>query len=141
MGGLGGGIGSAGVIGQGIVGAGGIGLGVSGAKGALDEASSIGFTPCNLAELALSGAAIGGGAIGVKSTYRWGHNHLFPQPRPINSDWAWYSGHLRAAASGKGNFGIGSGTRTQADILGRAWVGTDYSVSGSGKAWVSASNG
>ena len=48
------------------------------------------------------------------------------------------SGILRAAAQGKGNFGIGSAAFEEAMALGKAWVGEGYSVSSSGKALVSA---
>jgi hypothetical protein len=44
---------------------------------------------------------------------------------------------LREAAKGKGNFGIGSATREQADAAGRAWVGPKARVSSDGKALVS----
>jgi hypothetical protein len=36
---------------------------------------------------------------------------------------------LRAAAQGKGNFGVGSATLEQAKVLGLAWVGPGYRVS------------
>ncbi|HEV8626103.1 MAG TPA: hypothetical protein VG034_16750 [Acidimicrobiia bacterium] len=45
---------------------------------------------------------------------------------------------LREAAGGKGNFGVGSLTREQADAVGRAWVGDGATLSKSGKAWTSA---
>jgi len=48
------------------------------------------------------------------------------------------SGMLRAAASGKGNFGIGKATFEEAEALGKAWVGDGYSVASNGKALVSA---
>ncbi|MDZ7925471.1 MAG: RHS repeat-associated core domain-containing protein [Marinagarivorans sp.] len=35
-------------------------------------------------------------------------------------------GILREAAKGKGNFGLGSGTRSEADELGKAWVGDGH---------------
>jgi hypothetical protein len=47
------------------------------------------------------------------------------------------SGMLRDAAKGKGNFGIGSATRSQADEVGRAWVGPNYKVASDGKTLVS----
>ncbi|CAD5106320.1 RHS repeat domain-containing protein [Zestomonas carbonaria] len=46
-------------------------------------------------------------------------------------------GILRDAAKGKGNFGLGSGTRAEADKLGKAWVGDGYKVASDGKALVS----
>ena len=45
---------------------------------------------------------------------------------------------LRDAAKGKGNFGIGAGTREQAEAMGKAWVGEGYKVSSDGKTLVSA---
>ena len=47
-------------------------------------------------------------------------------------------GLLRGAAKGKGNFSLGSGTRADADRLGKAWVGDGYRVSRNGEALVSA---
>ena len=41
-------------------------------------------------------------------------------------------GILRDAAKGKGNFGLGSGTRAEADKLGRAWVGDGYKLASDG---------
>jgi len=46
-------------------------------------------------------------------------------------------GILRDAAKGKGNFNLGSGTRTEADKLGRAWVGDGARISSDGKTLVS----
>jgi hypothetical protein len=46
-------------------------------------------------------------------------------------------GVLRDAAKGKGNFGIGSGTRAQAGTAGRAWAGDGYTVASDGKTLVS----
>ncbi|WP_454645471.1 RHS repeat-associated core domain-containing protein [Bradyrhizobium liaoningense] len=51
--------------------------------------------------------------------------------------WASLSGMLRDAASGKGNFTIGSGTPLEASILGEAWVGPGYRVTSKGY-WESA---
>jgi filamentous hemagglutinin len=53
--------------------------------------------------------------------------------------WAEQSGILRAAARGKGNFGVGSATAREADDLGRAWVGEGYTVASDGKTLVSES--
>jgi hypothetical protein len=47
-------------------------------------------------------------------------------------------GILRDAARGKGDFGLGSGTRVLADKLGRAWVGRGYKVASDGRTLVSA---
>ncbi len=45
-------------------------------------------------------------------------------------------GILRDAAKGKGNFGLGSGSRAEADKLGKAWVGDGYKVASDGKTLV-----
>jgi filamentous hemagglutinin len=47
-------------------------------------------------------------------------------------------GILRDAARGKGNFGLGSGTRAEAERFGRAWVGDGYEVARDGKTLISA---
>jgi hypothetical protein len=47
-------------------------------------------------------------------------------------------GMLTAASKGKGNFGIGSATAADADIIGKAWVGDGYTVAGDGRTIVSA---
>ncbi len=43
-----------------------------------------------------------------------------------------------AAKSNKGNFGLGSATAKEANILGEAWVGPGYRISKDGTSWVSA---
>ena len=48
------------------------------------------------------------------------------------------SGILRDAAKGKGNFGLGQATHSEAMELGRAWVGKGYSIASDGKTLVSA---
>jgi filamentous hemagglutinin len=53
-------------------------------------------------------------------------------------DWVNASGILRDATRGKGNFGLGSASRAQADGLGSDWVGEGYSVARDGKTLVSA---
>jgi RHS repeat-associated protein len=52
-------------------------------------------------------------------------------------DWVKLSGQLRDASKGKGNFGIGSGTREQANAMGKAWVGEGYKVASDGKTLIS----
>lgn len=52
-------------------------------------------------------------------------------------DWAKLSGQLRESVKGKGNFGIDSGTREQADVMGKAWIGDGYKVASDGKTLVS----
>ncbi|MGZ8755659.1 MAG: hypothetical protein ACXW15_10780, partial [Acidimicrobiia bacterium] len=51
---------------------------------------------------------------------------------------ATYSATLRDAVRGKGDFGLGSATAEEADLLGRAWVGPHHLVSSDGTAWISA---
>jgi RHS repeat-associated protein len=53
-------------------------------------------------------------------------------------DWPIISGIVRDASKGKGNFGLGAGTRAQADDAGRAWVGDGFTVASDGKTLVSA---
>lgn len=57
--------------------------------------------------------------------------------RSCGPEWEKVSGMLRDASKGKGNFGIGSGTRAEADAAGKAWVGSDYRVASDGKTLVS----
>jgi hypothetical protein len=45
---------------------------------------------------------------------------------------------LRAAAQGRGLFGLGAATRAEADAVGRAWVGADYTTSQDGRILLSA---
>jgi len=52
-------------------------------------------------------------------------------------DLASETGILRAAAQGKGNFGIGQATETAADRLGRAWVGSNPTLANDGQTLVS----
>lgn len=52
--------------------------------------------------------------------------------------WAEQSGILRDAAAGKGNYGLGSATASEANGLGRDWVGEGYTVASDGKTLVSA---
>ena len=55
-------------------------------------------------------------------------------------NFAQQTGILREAATGKGNFGLGSASARDANALGRAWVGDGYTVASDGKTLVS-SNG
>lgn len=52
-------------------------------------------------------------------------------------DWPIISGNLRAASKGKGNFNIGKGTREQANVMGKAWVGNGYTTASNGKILIS----
>lgn len=47
------------------------------------------------------------------------------------------SGQLRDAAKGKGNYGLDTATRNQADDMGRAWVGDGAKLASDGKILVS----
>jgi hypothetical protein len=53
------------------------------------------------------------------------------------SGWEKTSGLLRNAKAGKGNFGLGSGTRAESEQAGRAWVGEDAQLASDGKTLVS----
>ncbi len=44
---------------------------------------------------------------------------------------------VRLASEGKGNFGVGQGSRADADAAGKDWVGPDYRLSSDRKAWIS----
>ncbi len=57
--------------------------------------------------------------------------------RAVSGDWAKLTGMLQQATKGKGNFTIGSASREQSNVMGKAWVGKDYKISSSGKAWTS----
>lgn len=45
---------------------------------------------------------------------------------------------LETAATGKGNFSMGTATKLEADTLGKAWVGEGYRMMSKGKGLVSA---
>jgi hypothetical protein len=51
--------------------------------------------------------------------------------------WAEQSGIRRDAAAGTGNFGLGSATASEADVLGQAWVGEGSTVASDGKTLLS----
>ena len=51
--------------------------------------------------------------------------------------WAEQSGTLRKIVKNKGNFGIGKGTTSDANKLGKAWVGNGYRIASDGKTLVS----
>lgn len=48
------------------------------------------------------------------------------------------SGIVRDAGKSKGNFGLGSGTASQAERAGQAWVGDGFRVASDGKTLVSS---
>lgn len=52
-------------------------------------------------------------------------------------DWPILSGIVRDATRGKGNFGLGSGTASQATRAGESWVGEGYRIASDGKTLVS----
>ncbi|WP_165368069.1 RHS repeat-associated core domain-containing protein [Phytoactinopolyspora endophytica] len=61
-----------------------------------------------------------------------------PRSPSTADDWPVLSGITRDATKGKGNFGLGSGTASQAERVGQAWVGEGYTVASDGKTLVSA---
>lgn len=52
-------------------------------------------------------------------------------------DWPVISGIVRDASRSKGNFGLGSGTASQATRAGESWVGEGYRIASDGKTLVS----
>ena len=64
--------------------------------------------------------------------------HNCPGAVKSADDWPVLSGIVRDASKGKGNFGLGSGTKSQANRAGQAWVGRGYKVAGDGKTLISA---
>jgi hypothetical protein len=48
------------------------------------------------------------------------------------------AGTLREAAKKKGNFGMGTATRQEAQLMGEAWVGPGHRVASDGKTLISA---
>jgi RHS repeat-associated protein len=56
----------------------------------------------------------------------------------IFPEFAEFSGILREAAAGKGNFGLGTATAADAQKLGEAWVGPGSHIASDGKTLVSA---
>ncbi|MBW9210510.1 hypothetical protein KV100_12685 [Mumia sp. zg.B21] len=52
-------------------------------------------------------------------------------------DWPVISGVVRDASRSKGNFGLGSGTASQATRAGESWVGDGYRIASDGKSLVS----
>ncbi len=78
---------------------------------------------------------------GVTEAGKFTWSKLFSYLRSIfvrSSSSARAAGILRDAARGKGNFGLGSGTRAEAERLGRAWVGDGAKVASDGKTLISA---
>jgi hypothetical protein len=53
-------------------------------------------------------------------------------------DWPILSGIVRDAGTGKGNFGLGSGTASQATRAGESWVGEGYRIASDGRTLVSS---
>lgn len=56
----------------------------------------------------------------------------------VANDWPILSGIVREESKGKGNFGLGSGTASQATRAGESWVGAGYRVASDGKTLVSS---
>lgn len=57
--------------------------------------------------------------------------------KAAGDDWPILSGIVRDAGRGKGNFGLGEGTLSQANRAGESWVGDGYRVASDGKTLVS----
>jgi RHS repeat-associated protein len=57
--------------------------------------------------------------------------------RMAKTDWGDLSGILREARMGKGMFGVGKATKSQADTLGKAWVGPGFRTASDGRTLVS----
>lgn len=53
------------------------------------------------------------------------------------ADLAKLSGMLREATQGKGNFNLGTTTRVEAGVIGRAWVGEGYTLASDRQTLVS----
>ena len=93
-------------------------------------------------ELAAMGGAdqFGGGAatLGVLAKASGAFKRALEQVNKATrgDDLAKMSGQLRDAAKGKGNFGLGNATRSQADDLGKAWVGDGAKLASDGKTLV-----
>jgi hypothetical protein len=60
------------------------------------------------------------------------------QPVYKRLTWVQQCDMLMAASRGKGQFGVGSATAADADILGHAWVGEGYTIASDGTTIVSA---
>ena len=56
----------------------------------------------------------------------------------VADEWPVISGIVRDASAGKGNFGLGTGTASQATRAGESWVGDGYRVASDGKTLVSS---
>lgn len=67
------------------------------------------------------------------------HSSLSPSGVAAKSadDWPVISGIVRDASRSKGNFGLGSGTASQATRAGESWVGDGYRIASDGKTLVS----
>lgn len=89
------------------------------------EMSQDGFTQEECIEIGI-GAVPGGKAVrGVSRATK------------TADDWPILSGIVRDAGKGKGNFGVGSGTASQATRAGESWVGDGYRIASDGKTLVS----
>jgi RHS repeat-associated protein len=85
-------------------------------------------------------AAASGGSVGTGLTAigALGAKALLGQAAAATTDdWPVISGIVRDASSGKGNFGLGSGTASQATQAGEAWVGEGYRVASDGTTLIS----
>ena len=55
----------------------------------------------------------------------------------LRRDWPEISAMLQTAAREKGNYTLGTVTRREADVIGRAWVGDGARLASDGRTWVS----
>ena len=116
------------------------GGGVVLADGAVTAATTVTISTGSAA-IGAGGFALGaGGANILNNTSHGGDVESASSASGGGDDWAEVSGIVRDAANGKGNFGLGPGTASQAERAGQAWVGDGYTIASDGKTWVS-SNG
>ena len=123
--------------------------GYSASKAAYDIGEN-GLNLRNGSELVLSATGLIPGVGGVGSAVRGESSAVFQEVRQTitlgtettaangASGLANEIGVMRAAASGKGNFGLGSASASDAMRLGRSWVGDGYKVASDGKTLISS---
>ena len=90
-------------------------------------------------QAALAGAGMDIGIAinaGIGKSYN-GMSGVFDDATNTLDELAEFSGTLRDAARGKGNFGIGSATKADANLMGEAWVGPNYTIASDGRTLVS----
>ena len=87
--------------------------------------------PMRTADKAVTAIGLAMGVGEIKALLSWGAGKLAAKGAAKDI------GILRDAAKGKGNFGLGTGTRSQADRLGKAWTGDGATLASDGKTLVS----